>query len=385
MADTQNFFPKLYGYTPDSKKETKEGNRLDKYNPHEFRLGMAHELIELGCSRLAESTPEERQKATEKILKNLEEHNGYYTALITYNSLYENIPEGKKKLSFKKWLDEQEDRRMKSVIDDEFNKIKDAGHKNDKMEEPKYDKKQYTVPYKTAKLQEAIKKEIRSVLLEKKKKDKEEEGEKEPKDKDLKSIEKEMGRFEAEIFALEKLLFNGKDGDREDEYSKSNPAEGTFLKVKEKLFDTYKSEKQTGEQYREANEEALKTFEEDLNKHVNEFGKDGKGNKVTIGDLLKGPTTRKDGKTQTGFNATINAIEQRIKDIEKEKGEEAAQIKNEKMEVAYQDMTREQHINLLEICKRHGVNLREGAAGIKMYYDIAKEAYIEGLTQGLRL
>ena len=55
------------------------------------------------------------------------------------------------------------------------------------------------------------------------------------------------------------------------------------------------------------------------------------------------------------------------------------------MEVAYQDMTREQHIKLLEICKRHGVNLREGAMGVKMYYEIAKEAYLEGLTNGLRL
>ena len=30
---------KLYGYTPTTSKE-KEGNRLDQYNPYEFRKGM---------------------------------------------------------------------------------------------------------------------------------------------------------------------------------------------------------------------------------------------------------------------------------------------------------------------------------------------------------
>ena len=196
---------------------------------------------------------------------------------------------------------------------------------------------------------------------------------------------KEMGRFDAEIFAIEKLLFNGKDGDREDEFSKDNPAEDTFLFVKKQLFDDYKEQGWTGDEYREKSEEALTTFEKQLEDHVKEFGAEGKGNNVALNDLLKGPTTRADGKTQTGFNATINALEQRVKAIENEKGEEATQIRDEKMEVAYQDMTREQHIKLLEICKKHGVNLREGAMGVKTYYEIAKAAYLEGLTNGLRL
>ena len=69
MSNTANFFPKMYGYTPDPTKEV-DGNRLDKYNPHEFRTGMDYELTAIGCMRLAESTPEECQKTTETVLKN---------------------------------------------------------------------------------------------------------------------------------------------------------------------------------------------------------------------------------------------------------------------------------------------------------------------------
>ena len=79
---------KYYGYSP--KKETKKpstgvtdvGTRLDRVHPYEFRKGMDVELTSLGISRLQESTPEEREKATETVLKNLEEHDGYYSALV---------------------------------------------------------------------------------------------------------------------------------------------------------------------------------------------------------------------------------------------------------------------------------------------------------------
>ena len=50
---------KFYGYTPKTSNE-KDGNRLDNYNPYEFRKGMDYELTSMGCMRLAESTPEER-------------------------------------------------------------------------------------------------------------------------------------------------------------------------------------------------------------------------------------------------------------------------------------------------------------------------------------
>ena len=48
-------------------------------------------------------------------------------------------------------------------------------------------------------------------------------------------------------------------------------------------------------------------------------------------------------------------------------------------------MTREQHIKLLEIIKDNGISLREGAMGIKTYYEIAKSAYLEGLSNGLKI
>ena len=48
-------------------------------------------------------------------------------------------------------------------------------------------------------------------------------------------------------------------------------------------------------------------------------------------------------------------------------------------------MTRENHLRLLEIIRENGISLREGAEGIKTYYEIAKTAYLEGLSKGLRL
>ena len=88
---------KYAGYTP-KKEETLpnkgvpgSGNRLDRVNPYEFRKGMDYELTAVGCSRLAESTIEEREKATESVLKNLNTHDGYYTSLITYETLFRNV------------------------------------------------------------------------------------------------------------------------------------------------------------------------------------------------------------------------------------------------------------------------------------------------------
>ena len=48
-------------------------------------------------------------------------------------------------------------------------------------------------------------------------------------------------------------------------------------------------------------------------------------------------------------------------------------------------MTREQHIRLLEICRKNGVSLREGAMGVKVYYEIAKASYLEGVANALKL
>ena len=69
---------KYAGFQPKYKDGVKSTAQLDKLNPYEFRKGMDLELTDLGCLRLQESTPEEREKATEKVIKNLESHGAYY-------------------------------------------------------------------------------------------------------------------------------------------------------------------------------------------------------------------------------------------------------------------------------------------------------------------
>ena len=361
MADsTQNFFPKLYGYTPDPKKEI-DGNRLDKFNPYEFRKGMDYELTSMGCLRLAESTAEERQKATETVLKNLETHNGYYTSLITYESLYKNPAEGIKKPSFKSWLSEQDDAKMKPVSDEKMEKIKDAGHKNDKMEE----------------LKEAIKKEIRSVLSENKDEDFDADEDKADKAATKGAKKAKGNRFDLEKDAINDLLYRGKKG-KDSEYTKEDPAPGSILAKKDELLQTYKTKfkgKEGGaDQYNELLVKANEKFEKSLEKHIKTFGADGKGNNVTIGDVF--------GKT---LPETIKALGARLKAIEKEEEEDIAKTNEMRYEIAKTDMTREQHIKLLEIIRENGISLREGAMGVKTYYEIAKAAYLEGLSNGLKL
>jgi len=190
---------KLHGYTPKTSNE-KEGNRLDKFNPFEFRKGMDYELTAVGVSRLAESTPDERRNSTEKVIKNLEEHNGYYTSLITYETNFRNT---KKKPSFKKWLAEQDQSQYKEVKRGDTT----PSHKDDKMTEPKYDKKEYTVA-----LKEAIKKEISKILTEAKKDNGESDEESNVKaSKGAKGKEKALAALDKEITNLGKERDKNKD------------------------------------------------------------------------------------------------------------------------------------------------------------------------------
>ena len=46
-------------------------------------------------------------------------------------------------------------------------------------------------------------------------------------------------------------------------------------------------------------------------------------------------------------------------------------------------MERKTHLSLLEIIKEAGVPMNEGSTGVKMYYEIAKIAYQEGMLAGL--
>ena len=378
---------KFYGYTPKTSKPTKSkgkawsgedegsayeeiGNRLDRVNPSEFRKGMDYELVELGCSRLAESTPEEREKSTETVLKNLEGHGGYYTSLITYETEYRNRST---KPSFTTWLKDQDEIKMKEIQNSfKTGKMKDATHKNDKMTEPKYKKEDYTVAFETTKLKEAIKAKLRSKLYEVKDKDEDEPEDEEVTDTKAKKgaakAERGMARFEREEKAIDELLFGKPKGD--EEVSEENPGKGSLLFLKDKFLDVYKQNKDV-EAYKKAiilPDAIIKKLE----KHADIFSK--LGNKVSANDMK--------GKD---LPETIKKLEVRKTSIKKEREEEQAEVGKQRNEIASTDMSRANHLRLLEIIRENGISLREGAESIKTYYEIAKTAYLEGLSKGLRL
>ena len=365
---------KFSGYTPKKDEITtgwdnksRVGNRLDKVNPYEFRKGMDYELTAVGCSRLAESTLEEREKATESVLKNLETHDGYYTSLITYEVTYRNTQGSKP--SFSSWLKEQDEFKMKEVS---------QTYKNDKMTEPKIKSQEVSTKadIKMKALKEAIDTMVSKVLNEEKE---EETPDDDTLDKKfIKNAKKsKANRLDLEKDAIENLLYRGKKG-KESEFTKDEPSPGSILAKKDELLQTYKTKlkgKDNGtDEYNTLLKKANEKFKKILEKHVKTFGADGKGNNVVLNDVF--------GAT---LPETIKALGARLKGIEKEEKEDLLAKTNERYEIAKTDMTREQHIKLLEIIKDNGISLREGAMGIKTYYEIAKAAYLEGLSNGLKI
>ena len=387
----------LYGYKPKYQKPSgkegnihsgaKEGNtyenfgnRLDRVNPYEFRKGMDYELTAIGCSRLSESTVEEREKATEAVLKNLEEHSGYYSSLIHYETEFrgkENKP------SFKSWLKEYSEENNMKEVDQKF--------KNDKMTEPKSSKEEYTKKFSTSPsplkesiklkaLKETIKNEIKRAIKEQDEENFDDDIEKADKaaTKGAKKSKMKSGnRFDAEKEAIKDLLYRGKKGS-ESEHTEDDPAPKSILDVKDEMLQTYK-DKYKGEEggveaYNELLVKANEKFLKALEKHVKDFGEEGKGNNVTL-DSVYGEK----------LPDTIKLLGARLKEIEKEEEAEVIAKSSERRGVAEQNMTRAQHIKLLEICKENGVNLREGSMGVKMYYEIAKAAYLEGVADAHKL
>ena len=302
---------KYYGYSP--KKETRKpstgvtdvGTRLDRVNPYEFRKGMDVELTSLGVSRLAESTPEEREKATETVLKNLEEHSGYYSAFIHYETEFRNSDS---KPNFKTFLKEfYGDTAMKEVTD----------KKDNQMEEPKYDKKSYTTEFKgaTEQLKEAIKKEVVSLLSE------EEDDKKTDKDAAKSAKKGSKAKISKQIDKLAK--------ERKDKEEK-----------RQEFFDAYKK-------------------------------------------------TKKDKKATESYKKKVMPLQDRIKEIDKEVKDlenELASLKKEdrdmRREAAGMMMDKKVHLEILKMIKEVGVPMTE-TAGVKMYYEVAKMAYMEGLTAGM--
>ena len=353
---------RLHGYQPKMSNE-KEGNRLDLYNPHEFRKGMDYELTAIGCSRLAESTPEEREKATESVLKNLETHGGYYTSLITYETTYRNL---QSKPSFTSLLKEQDNTKMQEVNRGDT----DSKHKEDKMTEPKTHKiEDVKADLKVSSLKEAIKNQIRKQLAEQKDIDSEDEDTTDVKaTKGAKKAEKGMARFDKEEAAIDELLFGKAKGDTE--VDKDNPGTGSLLFLKDKHLQVYKTDKDV-DKYKKAivlPDAIIKKLE----KHTETFS--DLGNNINIKDIK--------GKD---LPDTVKKLEARKTAIGKEREEAQAEVGKQRNEIAATDMTRENHLRLLEICREHGVNLREGAEGIRTYYEIAKASYLEGIAKGWRI
>ena len=351
---------KYAGYTPKMTKPTgKEGstwsgeeegntyenigNQLDRVNPYEFRKGMDYELTQLGCSRLAESTVEEREKSTEKVLKNLEEHPAYYSALIQFErGMNQATPITEK--NFKTYLKSYTSERGDGYIGVE-----------EKITDDKYQE-----------IKEAIRSKVVKMLREQEEEDEDKTAKKAT--KGAKKAEKGMARFEKEEMAIDELLFGKSKG--EEEFDKENPGKGSLLFLKDKHLDVYKKDKDV-DKYKKAI--ALPdAIVKKLQKHADTYSK--LGNKVTINDVK--------GKD---LPDTIKKLEARRTAIDKEKQDAVADIGKQRNEIAATDMTRENHLKILEIIRANGISLREGADGVRTYYNIAKEAYLEGLSKGLRL
>ena len=308
---------KYAGYTPKSMKPSDKqgqayaglekgntyenlGNRLDRVNPYEFRKGMDYELTSMGILRLQESTPDEREKATESVLKNLEEHAQYYTALIQFEGGMNHAGQINE-TSFKKYLESYTSERgdgMKEVKNAfKTGKMEDADHKDDKMTE----------------LKEAISKEIKNMLLEADDDEKKASKVAKGKTKNIKSLDKEEDKLRDQKKKLQDKIFP--------------------------LIQDFKNKKIDKDKY-----------------------------------------TKKVGDTPK----KIKDINDRLSDISKEKEEIMLKEKEDKRAVAETAMDKEVHLELLNIIKERGISLREGSDSIRPYYEIAKLAYMEGLTAGLR-
>ncbi len=108
----------FYGYKKDPKKRAKASEsykgvdmEFESVNPYEFKKGMYCELEKMGTT-LRESESEQREKATEAVLKNLKDVPAYYSYMEHYEVITRNMD---RKPSFKSFVKEIGDHSMKEV------------------------------------------------------------------------------------------------------------------------------------------------------------------------------------------------------------------------------------------------------------------------------
>jgi hypothetical protein len=108
----------FYGYKRDPKKRAKASEsykgvdmEFESVNPYEFKKGMYCELEKMGTP-LRESDSEQREKATEAVLKNLKDVPAYYSYMEHYEVITRNMD---RKPSFKSFVKEIGDHSMKEV------------------------------------------------------------------------------------------------------------------------------------------------------------------------------------------------------------------------------------------------------------------------------
>lgn len=98
-----------------SKTKGNPGNvdlEFESINPYEFKRGMDYELNKMGVLTLREATEEDREKATETIIKNLKDIPAYYSYITHYETVTRNMD---RKPSFKSFVKEIGEHSMKEV------------------------------------------------------------------------------------------------------------------------------------------------------------------------------------------------------------------------------------------------------------------------------
>ena len=108
----------FYGYKRKDKKRAKGLDykgvdmEFESVNPYEFKKVMYCELNKLGAASLREANEEQREKATETVLKKLKETAAYYSYMEHYETTTRNMD---RKPSFKSFLKELEGHSMKEI------------------------------------------------------------------------------------------------------------------------------------------------------------------------------------------------------------------------------------------------------------------------------